>query len=349
MSGSFTPDVGMPPPPLVCPIHRVFCDGWDVISTPMPSRTILALIFAILLTPSLPAQTTPVRPHITGISHVAFYVTDMPQALLFWHDLLGFDLSYDRKKPNSTDTSVAFLKVNDHQYVELLSDPPPNTRNFLSHICFLTDDLEAMRLYLASKNIEVPAHSSRTRTGDLVFTIHDPDGTALEFSQPQPASVEAQGAGQYLPATRISQHIMHAGFVVLDTERALDFYSQVLGFHETWRGGGPPVLSWINMQLADSPDYVEFMLHSQQPASLGSDNHVALEVPSLAAAVTALQARPAFKAYTKPLTPHVGKNGKRQLNLFDPDGTRVELMEPSTADGKPVPSSTAPPPPAAHE
>jgi lactoylglutathione lyase len=273
----------------------------------------------------------------------------MPQSLLFWHDLLGFDLSYDRKKPNSTDTSVAFLKVNDHQYVELLSDPPPNTKNLLSHICFLTDDLEAMRLYLASKNIAVPARASRTRTGDLVFTIKDPDGTSIEFSQPQPASVEAQGAGQYLPATRISQHIMHAGFVVLDTQRALDFYSQVLGFHETWRGASSPTqLSWINMQLPDSPDYVEFMLYTTLPASLGSDNHVALEVPSLAAAVTALQSRPTFKTYTKPLTPHIGKNGKRQLNLYDPDGTRVELMEPTTTDGKPVPSSTAPPPSMTH-
>jgi len=40
----------------------------------------------------------------------------------------------------------------------------------------------------------------------------------------------------------------------------------------------------------------------------------------------------------------VGTNRKRQLNLFDPDGTRVELMEPGTVDGQPVPSSTAPPP-----
>ena len=39
-----------------------------------------------------------------------------------------------------------------------------------------------------------------------------------------------------------------------------------------------------------------------------------------------------------------GVNRKRQLNLFDPDGTRVELMEPRTVDGKPAPSSTAPPP-----
>jgi lactoylglutathione lyase len=40
-----------------------------------------------------------------------------------------------------------------------------------------------------------------------------------------------------------------------------------------------------------------------------------------------------------------GVNGKRQINTFDPDGTRVEIMEPSTFDGKPVPPSKAPPPP----
>jgi lactoylglutathione lyase len=37
-----------------------------------------------------------------------------------------------------------------------------------------------------------------------------------------------------------------------------------------------------------------------------------------------------------------GKNHKRQLNLFGPDGVRVELMEPDTFDGKPVPPADAP-------
>jgi lactoylglutathione lyase len=72
-------------------------------------------------------------------------------------------------------------------------------------------------------------------------------------------------------------------------------------------------------------------------------------VSDLAAAIASLQARPAIKSYSQSLGGHVGKNGKRQLSLFDPDGTRVEVMEPNTADGKPVPSSTAPPPSPAHD
>ena len=37
----------------------------------------------------------------------------------------------------------------------------------------------------------------------------------------------------------------------------------------------------------------------------------------------------------------VGRNGKRQINLFDPYCTRVEIMEPRTADCKPFHKSTA--------
>jgi catechol 2,3-dioxygenase-like lactoylglutathione lyase family enzyme len=300
----------------------------------------------LLLALALPAfAQTPTRPRITGISHVAYFVSDMPKSLVFWHDLLGFDLSYNRIRPDSSDTTVAFLKVNDHQYVELLSDPPARSKNFMSHLCFITDNIEQMRTYLAANRVAVPAHTSRTRTGDLVFQISDPDGTQIEFSQPQPGSVEAQGAGKFLPASRVSQHIYHVGFLVGDTQRAIDFYAKILGFHETWRGASNPAqLSWINMQVPDGTDYVEFMLYRTLPATFGSSNHVALEVPSVAAAVTTLQSRPAFATYAKPLAIHTGVNGKRQLNLFDPDGTRVELMEPTTADGKPVPSSTAPPP-----
>ena len=331
--------------PQMLPLHR----GSNRRGQPLIRPKHLRLIIALLATPLL-AQTAPTRPPVTGISHVAYYVSDMPAALTFWHDLLGFDLSYDRKAPNSTATTVAFLKVNDHQYVELLSDPPAQTKNFLSHICFLTDSIEQMRLYLASKGIDVPAHPSRTKTGDLVFSIKDPDGTQIEFSQPQPASVEAQGIGKFLPADRISQHIYHAGFLVGNTQRALDFYSNILGFQETWRGASNPAqLSWINLRVPDGTDYVELMLYRTLPATYGNSNHVALEVPDLAAAITALQTRPAFKTYAKLLTPHTGVNGKRQLNLYDPDGTRVELMEPFTADGKPVPPSTAPPPPPAHD
>ena len=104
--------------------------------------------------------------------------------------------------------------------------------------------------------------------------------------------------------------------------------------------------------MPDGKDYIELMLYAKLPATYGTQNHTSLVVPDIQKAVQELEARPGYKNYLtdqKPLEIHVGVNGKRQVNLYDPDGTRVELMEPFTADGKPVPPSTAPPPVAAHE
>jgi hypothetical protein len=102
----------------------------------------------------------------------------------------------------------------------------------------------------------------------------------------------------------------------------------------------------VNLKVPDGDDYLEFMLYSKLPSPqrLGTMNHLGLEVPDIAKAVSALEARPARKDYTRSIEITTGKNRKRLCNLFDPDGTRAELMEPQTVDGKPVPPSDAPPP-----
>jgi lactoylglutathione lyase len=156
-----------------------------------------------------------------------------------------------------------------------------------------------------------------------------------------------QAAGKFLPSTRISPRIYHAGYMVGDAEKTEAFY-KMLGFTETWRGGANPAeLSWINMQVPDGEDYVELMLYRNppEPGAWGGKNHLSLVVPNIDKAVADLEARPAYKDYGKPLDIHTGVNGKRQVNMFDPDHTRVELMEPNTVSGKPTPPSMAPPPP----
>jgi len=88
------------------------------------------------------------------------------------------------------------------------------------------------------------------------------------------------------------------------------------------------------------------MLYSKPPdeRETGVKNHVCLVTPDIEKAVATLEARPARKNYAQQIEIWTGVNGKRQANLFDPDGTRIELMEPNTANGKPVPPSTALPP-----
>ena len=298
------------------------------------------------------AQTAVTRPKITGISHVGYFVSNLPASLAFWHDLLGFDESYDLKKPGTDEVRIAFIKINDHQHIELFNEPPTNPPNMMSHICFTVDNVEQMKAYLRSQGFDVkPGNGGKTRTGDYAFEIKDPDGMLVEFVQSLPDGLEMKAAGKFEPATRISDKIYHAGFMVGNSAKSLDFYGRVLGFTETWRGGANPAeLSWINMKVPDGDDYVEFMLYrTLDPKSMGGKNHLSLAVPDLAKAVAELQSRPAYKSYGKPLEIHTGINRKHQVNLFDPDGTRVELMEPFTIDGKVTPSSTAPPPPPSHD
>jgi catechol 2,3-dioxygenase-like lactoylglutathione lyase family enzyme len=321
---------------------------------PGRSRTSLLACLAILLPcfTSLFAQTAgPARPKITGISHVGYFVSDLPQAIAFWHDFLGFDEEYSLTKKDSNDIRIAFIKINDHQHIELFNEAPTHPPNMMSHLCFTVDNIEAMRTYLRSKGFDVkPGNGGKTRTGDYAFEIKDPDGMLVEFVQTLPDGLEAKAAGKFEPDTRIATRIYHLGFLVGNSEKSMDFYGNVLGFKETWRGGAnPKELSWINMRVPDGDDYVEFMLYNKLPEKFGTKNHISLVVPDVAKSVEILKARPAFKTYGKELTVATGVNQKRQVNIYDPDGTRVELMEPNTVTGKPTPPSTAPPPAPAHD
>jgi len=315
-------------------------------TNPMMRKLATCAAACALLAMPLVAQTTPQRPKILGISHVGYFVSDLPKALDFWHGLLGYDEPYDLKNPDGT-VHIAFIKINNHQHIELFNQQPPAGSGHLSHIAFIVSNAEQMRAYLASRGVHVGSKVGRGKTGDLNFEIKDPDGNLVEFVEPQPDGMEAKNAGKFLPSTRISDAIYHLGFLVGNSEKSIAFYGDLLGFREFWRGSSKgTVLSWIDMRVPDGNDYVEFMLYADLPApgKRGGQEHTSLSVPDVAKSIASLEARSAYKAYAKPLESHTGVNGQRQVNLFDPDGTRVELMEPFTASGKPVPPSTAPPP-----
>jgi lactoylglutathione lyase len=307
------------------------------------AKSLLCMLLAAGLAVAACAQAAPQRPKITAISHVGYFVSDLPKALAFWHDFLGYDVAYTLNKQNSSDTRIAFVKINDLQHIELFNEPPTKPPSMMSHLCFSVDDIEKMRAYLRAHGYDVKPGTGKTKMGDYAFEIKDPNGMLIEFVQSLPDGKEMQSAGKFLPATRISPRIYHAGYMVADAQKTVDFY-KMLGFTETWRGGANPnELSWINMKVPDGEDYIELMLYRTlpKPESWGGKNHLSLVVPDIDKALAILQARP----YDKPLKIATGVNGKRQMNMYNPDGTRVEVMEPNTVDGKPRLPSPAPPPP----
>ena len=297
---------------------------------------------ALFILPAFAAD----RPKIQGVAHIAFYVSDLAKARSFWTDFLSYQECFNLKRKEDAAVRIVFIKINDDQYIELFAEKP-RAEQMLNHISFYTDDAERMRNYLAAKGVKVPDKVGKGQTGNKNYNITDPDGNTVEIVEYQPDSWTAREKGKFMPDTRISDHIAHVGVMIGALEPAMNFYHGILGFNEFWRGSSSgQSLSWINMRVPDGQDYLEFMLYDTKPEPLarGTKNHLSLTVPDCEKAVEILKSRPAFKNYSRTLQVNVGKNRKRQVNIYDPDGSRVELMEPNTVDGKPAPSSDAPPP-----
>ena len=291
------------------------------------------------------AADVPPRPRITGIAHIALFVHDMEKARGFYKDFLGFGEPFSLNNADGS-LSMTFIKVNDHQYIELFPEKQAGSDR-LNHISVETDDAEKMRLYLAAKGVPVPDKVGVGRIKNKNFNVKDPDGHTVEFVEYVPEGWSMREKGKYMTADRVSTRMMHLGILVGDLDASMKFYRDVLGFQEFWRGSKDgKVLNWVNMRVPDGDTYIELMLYDKMPApdARGTAHHICLEVADIDKAKSHLEARPAAKAYTKPLEIRTGTNRKRQMNLYDPDGTRSELMEPKTVDGVPTPPATAPPP-----
>ena len=293
----------------------------------------LLLLIAVCAAAGATAQeqgTTLKRPLITGVAHIAFQVSDLPRAREFYGELLGYDEPFQiRNEDNSL--ALTYFKVNERQYIEIFPGLPPNKDDRLMHIAFETNDLEAMRLYLAAKGVKTPEKVNQGRDGNLNFTISDPDGHRVEFVQYRDGSLHRKAKGRFISPRRISDRILHVGVTVADQVAADKFYKDILGFSEIWRGGrDETTLNWINMKVPDGTDYLEYMLVTAPPTKqqLGSLHHVALLTSDIQKALETARERSGDPSSVR--SPQVGRNRRWQLNLFDPDGSRAELMEPFT-------------------
>jgi len=267
---------------------------------------------------------------IIGVAHIAFQVSDLARAREFYGELLGYEEPFQIRNQDGS-LALTYFKVNERQYIEIFPGLPPDKDDRLMHIAFETTDLEALRLYLLSKAVKAPEKVNQGRDGNLNFTISDPDGHRVEFVQFRDGSLHRRSKGRYVSSRRISDRILHVGVTVADQAAADKFYKEILGFSEIWRGGrDDATLNWINMRVPDGTDYLEYMLVTEKPTrqQLGTLHHVALLVPDIQKALETARERASDPASVR--SPQVGRNRRWQLNLFDPDGSRAELMEPFT-------------------
>jgi catechol 2,3-dioxygenase-like lactoylglutathione lyase family enzyme len=208
------------------------------------------------------------------------------------------------------------IPVSPTQRLTLSAAPETAPSNLLYEIVFATDDIKAMKKYLTFKKVQFDSAKS-SATG---YSVVDPEGHRITFN-------ELPKTSQGSVVETSSRHLIHAGFVVRDRAAEDKFYKDILGFHVYWHGGmkdGED--NWVDMQVPDGTDWIEYMLRVAPDAShktLGVMNHIALGVPDIHAAQQQL-IKNGWKGTEEP---KIGRDGKWQLNLYDPDETRVELME----------------------
>ena len=254
----------------------------------------------------------PARPAITGIAFARFYTSDPAAAQKFYGDTLGFT--------RIVDGSTWLYPVNHSQWIEVL-DATPRTNAHLVAVAFTTSNAAQLERYLGAHNI-LP----ELALADGQFSVRDPEGNLVTFVQA--GSQKAVAAAPVSP-TASSTRIIHVGFMVDDRGAENDFWVGLLGFRPYWHGGHTDdVTDWVALQVPEGSDWLEYMLNPAPIPTLaqsGSSDHFSLGVTHMQDAVAAL-ARNHCEGPNCTKT-QIGRDGKVQLNLFDPDQTRAEFME----------------------
>jgi lactoylglutathione lyase len=287
----------------------------------------LILLFAIAgLTPGLGAQAQAESPHIVGMAHMAYYVSDLAKARAYYEGLLGFQEAFALKNSDGSD-HVVFIKINDRQYIELVVEAPKN-HGFLYDAGFETNDAKGMRDHLASLGIPVPEKVMKDATGNLSFDITDPSGFTIQIVQYLPDSLTGRGKDKFMPAARISNHIDHLGLLVNDRESSWKFYGDTFGFVKEGDGS--------KMAIPGSEDRFELGVERKTPTidRYHVKDHICLSAPDVPKVTAELQAKPAMNEFPKAIADiHQLGSGKHVIEIYDLDGNRVELMEPPLNKG----------------
>ena len=264
------------------------------------------------------------RPEITGISHMSVYTSDPSGAEHFYSVILGAAKGPD---PQSAQGKRFYLSPT--QFVEVLPLPAEHTINRVEGVSYETVNAAGLRKYIMAHGVTTAGELQTGSDGSHWFEAKDPEGNDVEFFE--------HGKLFAMPASAkpIGTRIIHVGFLVHNKDAEDKFYKGVLGFRPYWYGAmKPDHVDWVSQQVPNGHDWLEYMMvgdGSDSPIAsinqnhLGVLNHFSIGVANMEKAITVLNVEDRLSP--KHDGPQMGKDGKWQGNLYDPDGTRVELME----------------------
>src|SRR5215470_16294878 len=281
------------------------------------------LALATLLSRPATSQ-VPARPHIFAIRQVEIHISDKEASKKFYGavgHVVGECIGCENSAPS------IWLRLPTEQRVLLwnsssLQRPSSPKSSLLSSLGFEVDSVERMASFLRANGISF--ERIYPVDGDPELVVADPEGREIRFIQPEPSPMNP---GKAVTRKPVPLRLIHAGFIVHDRAAMEHFYKDILCFRPYWHGGmKDDETNWVSLQVPDGSDWLEFMLYDptgKDKRFLGIMNHIALGVKDIHAAQEQLRKNGA------PLTeePKIGRDGKWQLNLYDPDLTRIEFME----------------------
>ena len=268
--------------------------------------------------PTLHAATQ--RPPITGIAYVRFLESDLPGAKTFFGTRLGLP---ETDMPGGAESFAVGVR----QRIEIAPLPSPVPSSRLAMVGFLTPNVDAMARFLEEHHVALERKSVDE------IRLRDPEGNPIAFVS-ETRSAAADRKTELLPAgsagAATSRRIIHAGWGVRSAATEDGFYRTLLGFRPYWHGGmkDDGAVAWSSLQVPEGTDWIEYMLEYRPGLDarfLGVLNHVSLGVADIHEADRQLIANGWTDASTR--KSQIGRDGKWQLNVFDPDQSRVEFME----------------------
>lgn len=193
--------------------------------------TLFVVLLITLLAPFAHAQSdgTP-PPPFNGIAHVAIRVHDLAASVAFY-EKLGFEQAFDLRKDNVPYES--FIKINDHQFIELYPATARNPDIGFLHLCFEGVDLNAIYDDYISRGL-VPTAVRKAGAGNLLFTMAgplQPSGPQnIEYTQYMPDSLHSNDYGKHLGPDRVADKLIAVALAMKDPAAARDFYINQLHF-----------------------------------------------------------------------------------------------------------------------
>ena len=290
-------------------------------------RQLVALFALLFFAACAPAQSSPVpRPHILGIDHVSFYTTAPDGVQKLYGGVLGL-ADAAAIEPGGTVRYMVGA-----QWVGYSAAPDPKATDRMDHVAFTTDNIVGLRHYLTANGVKVSGVQGWS-DHSLSFSVVDPEGHRIEFVEHAAVEHAAENAKADAAApassSAVSRHMIHTGFLVHNREVEDHFYRDLLGFRPYWHGGmQPDKTDWVAIQVPDGTDWLEYMLNQPEHPDLrltGVLNHISLGVVDMKKAQGIMESH-GWKAHGDEGA-EIGRDGKWQLDVFDPDLSRVELME----------------------